>query len=153
MITDVIDLIKTAAIAMDFRPVLADPNSIQYEIQQLCLVDSENVLYIRDDGFQLQKTDQMYNGDINYSLSLLLCRKSEAETVSSVSETFQQKYDNRLKDLKELMITFLGTKLLCSNDIEVMTNNCKFIKNIFSVNVDGVNCDLTIQLINQYGEI
>lgn len=153
MITDVIELIKTKAIEMGWQPILADASSIQYEIGNLDITDGSNVLYIRDDGFQLGKDGQYYNGDIIYSLSLLLCRKFESETMSSISETYQQKYDLRIKELKEGMITFLGTKLYCSNDIEIMSNNLTPIKNFLSLNVDGVNSDLTIRTWNQYGEL
>jgi hypothetical protein len=152
MIIDVIQFIIDSAEAQGWKPILADSNSINYELTQQDVTDSVKFLFIRDDSFTMEKTGQFYNGDITYSVGLMLCRKWEEETVSSIEETYAQKYDNRIKELKEDMIKFLGDYLYCSNDVELMTNKITPIKNVFSLSADGVNCDLTFRTWNQYDD-
>ena len=93
---------------------------------------------------------QVYNGELTFRLELMLGRKFEAETFSSIAETAKQKYENRLFELSSQLNEFLNTIFNCSNEIEEMGNTeITMAKNIFSASIDAALTTVTIKAWNQ----
>ena len=80
-----------------------------------------------------------------YSIELMLVRKFEEFTKSSVSETTEQKYNNRLFELQEDFDTFLYEVFQCARVSKVTSINYSYVMNILSKSVDGVLCTIRFE--------
>lgn len=90
----------------------------------------------------------------SYNGVLALGRKSELdntispvpeeETVSTLDETFEQKYDRRLKFLANKLTAIIGD-IICENEMDIL--NCQFRLDInrFDLNADFVAAVITIE--------
>ena len=76
---------------------------------------------------------------------LMLVRKFEDNTRSSVKETTEEKYNNRLYELINNLDAFLIEVLACSANMKVISVNYNFMQNVFAKSVDGVLCKLTFE--------
>lgn len=65
-------------------------------------------------------------------------------TESSLDETWEQKYDNRLKMLGQLLLSTVSS-VACSNELEIQNANVEMIINKFDLNADFV--EMTLDLI------
>lgn len=86
------------------------------------------------------------DGSVTYNGTIGLGRKCEDETVSSLDETFQQKYDNRLKDLTSMLIDILNM-LQCDEEGEILSCTINYEINSYDLNVDMVVANISIRFI------
>lgn len=80
---------------------------------------------------------------VTYSGYISLGRKREETTYSSIDETWLQKYDNRLRDLVSMLVSFFE-ELQC--DEEATLNSCTmdYLLNKTDVNIDFVSASVSI---------
>lgn len=69
--------------------------------------------------------------------TLVLLRKNEEETKSSLDESFEQKYERRLLYLEGQLKTII-TEMECSLDGEVLSATYQHVINQYDLNCDGV---------------
>jgi hypothetical protein len=143
---DVIQTIKYVAVANGMQPILAkDLNELSILVNQMDITDGSPILYIRDDGFTPVQESNQFNGEINNKVGLFLCRKFEADTMSSISETYQQKYTARIFPLKQKMWEFLNSAEWCTGLVQLTLNGDVVpVRDFLAANLDGVSCDLII---------
>ena len=81
---------------------------------------------------------------VNYTLTIVYGRKCESKgTKSSMQETFEQKYDNRLKDLME-QLTLILTSSVCEFGYEITAFNMTPQINHLDLNIDCISAQVTI---------
>lgn len=81
---------------------------------------------------------------VTYNGYISLGRKRETESqYSSIDETFLQKYDNRLKDLAEILVGFFGA-LQCEQEATINTCTLDYLLNHTDVNIDFVSASVSI---------
>lgn len=80
--------------------------------------------------------------ECQYQGVIMLGRKNEAQTKSTLDETPIQKYDRRLKDLTLLLANACGD-IACSNELEITSANFKMDMNKFDLNADFVAGSIT----------
>lgn len=104
--------------------------------------ENNKIIVIADLSFKPNiENNRTYS--VSYSGTIAVGRKRESETVSSLDETFEQKYDNRLQDLSELLMVILSD-FACSNDIEINSVNARFDINKFDLNADFVAAQIIL---------
>ncbi len=84
-------------------------------------------------------------GVTTYTGTIGLGQKREEMTVSSLDETFQQKYDRRLLKLSETLVTIFRD-MECTNDIEIQSFTGSYALNKFDLNADFVVANITIKV-------
>lgn len=119
--------------------VNAVADGIIYDINETILVAELNSTPIYNGG---KVTGNSYSG------VLALGRKVDAitgeeDTVSSLDETFEQKYKRRLRDLSKTLATLVG-EIACENDFEISNVNMKMDINKYDINIDFVAMTITI---------
>lgn len=82
------------------------------------------------------------NGAI-FAGAVMLGRKREDETYSSLDETAIQKYDSRLKDLIQLLATSLG-EFSCTYRYDITQANFRVDINRFDANIDFIAGTITL---------
>jgi hypothetical protein len=114
--------------------VNAVADGIQYEDGQLIMLANFNAIPVISDG-RVTKT--------SYPGLLGIGRKRESdESVSSLDETYKQKYDRRLRELSNLIVEIIS-EIACSYELDVQNINIKFEINNFDLNADFVMATLT----------
>ena len=78
-------------------------------------------------------------------MDLMLVRKFEEFTTSSVKETTEQKYNNRLFELQEDFDTFLYEVFQCAGLTKITAINYSYVMNVLSKSVDGVLCTVKFE--------
>jgi len=148
---DAIQIVKEVAIANGMQPILAkDLNELSILVNKMDITDGSPILYIRDDGFTPLSESNQFNGEISNKVGLFLCRKFEADTMSSISETYQQKYTARIFPLKQMMWAFLNSADWCVGQVQlILQGDVVPVRDFLAANLDGVSCDLTI---NTWGQ-
>ena len=81
---------------------------------------------------------------IIYRGLIMLGRKYEQSTKSSLDETYLQKYTNRLKELMQLLSTHL-IAFCCDNELTIESSQFELIINSLDENVDFVVCSITLK--------
>ena len=66
------------------------------------------------------------------------------ETESSLDETYEQKYDRRLKELSSLLV-YIISKVGCENDFDILNVTLRYDINQFDLNADFVAATLTLK--------
>lgn len=119
-------------------------------INDATVYENNKIIVIADLSFKPNiENNRTYS--VTYSGTIAIGRKRESETedeittetVSSLDETFEQKYDNRLQDLSELLMVILSD-FACSNGIEINSVNARFDINKFDLNADFVAAQITL---------
>lgn len=87
--------------------------------------------------------------DVVYRGKLSLGRKKEECTQATMDELFKQKYDRRLKDLTELIVNILN-ELVCSEEVEMLSNDIRYVINQYDANIDFVSANVNLAV--QYNE-
>lgn len=113
-----------------FANALVDQN--KYLPEQIILVADFTCLPVIE-GSKIQS--------MTYTGVMALGQKCESITKSSLDETPIQKYDNRLKDLSQLLTIAIG-QISCDNEMEVSGLNMRFDLNKFDLNADFVACSV-----------
>jgi len=66
------------------------------------------------------------------------------QTESNLDETFEQKYDRRLKDTAQALAIIIGD-IMCANELEVTNARFKLDINKFDLNIDMVAATITFE--------
>jgi hypothetical protein len=150
MINNPLQYLKDKAEAFGMYAVIADVRSTTYELQQLDITDGKFVAILtRNGSIQLPKEGQSFNGDATHAVEMVIYRKFENDTMSSIAETYGQKYANRLQDSVEQALQFL-LSLNCSNEFDVTVNSIDEVINQTTASMDGVKISLSLRAWNQY---
>lgn len=113
--------------------------------------DYENAVadyHIYDDYELILTADLSFSPDfdndtITYTGTIGLGRKRECETESSLNETFEQKFDNRLLELSDKLIVLLQ-ELTCQGYATVTSCDASYTLNRFDLNADFVIANITM---------
>lgn len=81
---------------------------------------------------------------VTYKGTIALGRKCEDTTTASLDETFLQKYDNRLLELCDLLVSLIK-EISCTNGGTVNTLSLKYDINKFDLNADFVAGTIDIE--------
>ena len=137
--TDIVEVLTDQAIIEDWQSVIGSKNIQDYMIQQLDITDGSSVLCI-----DLPTAEPVilngYWSRFNERIELMFIRKFEEETFSSVGETIEQKYNNRLFELRTDLDAFLQTVFADAAEIEVKSISYQYVVNVKSQNMDGILC-------------
>ena len=119
--------------------VNAVADATMYENNELILI-ADLRLDVTFGGAVIQQT--------NYNGMIALGRKREVDefgthTVSSLDETYEQKYDRRLQYLSEQICQILK-EITCNNDGEIVRCSLRYDINQFDLNADFVAGDISI---------
>ena len=141
---DIVNTLKEKAELIDWIPVVGAKNIQSYTLQQKDLTTGKSALMIDLPTSSAIITNGTWS-EHTYSIELLLVRKFEEFTKSSVSETTEQKYNNRLFELQEDFDTFLYEVFQCARVSKVTSINYSYVMNILSKSVDGVLCSIRFE--------
>ena len=83
--------------------------------------------------------------DVQYSGTIALGRKREVSTVSSLDETFEQKYDRRLLELSNLL-TELLLSLQCEHNFIIDSVQMSYSLNEYDLNADFISAEIQITI-------
>lgn len=86
--------------------------------------------------------------DVTYTGTIALGRKREENTQSTLDELFHQKYERRLKDLTEILVSMLE-EFMCSEGIDVRRCEISYRINVYDVNIDFVSANVSINIPNE----
>ena len=120
----------------DYRNAVADENV--YEAYDLILCSD------------LTLTPNFYDedGSVTYNGTIALGRKREItedeETVSSLDETFQQKYNRRLHSLISMLYNMIN-EIRCDADAEILSCTMSYALNQYDLNADFIVANISIK--------
>ena len=83
--------------------------------------------------------------EVQYNGTISIGRKREGNSVSSLDETFEQKYDRRLMELSNLM-TELLLSLQCEHDFVIDSAQMSYSLNEYDLNADFVSAEIQITI-------
>lgn len=147
---DLVTTIKTAAEAKGWDFILVDKNSYNYEFGKLDMTNGKKVLAMSKFAPTPSWAGGYYTGVASMSPRLFLGRKFEKQTVANVGETYQQKYDARLKELVNDLYFFI-VELNCIDNLkEISGTNIDIVENFLSVSIDGAETPITFVFEAQY---
>lgn len=86
--------------------------------------------------------------EVTYKGTIALGRKREENTQSTLDELFHQKYERRLKDLTEILVSIFE-ELMCSEEIYVRRCEISYRINVYDVNIDFVSANVSINIPNE----
>ena len=141
---DIVNTLKEKAELKEWIPVIGAKNIQSYSLSQKDLTTGKSALLID----LPTATAILSNGNWSehaYSIELLLVRKFEEFTTSSVKETTEQKYNNRLFELQEDFDTFLYEVFHCVGLTKITAISYSYVMNVFSKSVDGVLCTVKFE--------
>ena len=141
---DIITILKEKAEIKGWIPVVGAKNIQSYSLHQKDLTTGKSALLIDLPTSSAIISNWTWS-EHTYSIELLLVRKFEEFTKSSVSETTEQKYNNRLFELQEDFDTFLYEVFQCAGVSKVTSINYSYVMNILSKSVDGVLCSIRFE--------
>ena len=141
---DIVNTLKEKAELKEWIPVIGAKNIQSYSLQQKDLTTGKSSLLI-----DLPTASAIISGNTwsehTYTMDLMLVRKFEEFTISSVKETTEQKYNNRLFELQEDLDTFLYEVFQCAGLTKITAINYSYVINVFSKSVDGVLCTVRFE--------
>lgn len=106
-----------------------------YENGQLVLTVDFEAVPVFSRGYKIS--------EIRYEGVIALGRKfEETPTMSSLDETFIQKYDNRLLDLMTMLSNAISD-FACDNELEVLNVRMAMQLNKFDTNIDFIAASIT----------
>ena len=79
--------------------------------------------------------------EVQYSGTIALGRKRELQTISSLDETFEQKYDRRLMELSNLL-TELLLSLQCEHQFIIDSVQMSYSLNEYDLNADFISAEI-----------
>lgn len=150
---NIVEIIQAKAIEKGWKFVLFNPVSYNYEIQQLNLTDGSIVLSMTvKPPKPIIEANGYYQNEATFSIQLNVERKFEMTTLSSSSETFAQKYTNRLRQM-EVDLYMLIVSLNCLDDLKTITvSQPEYTINNGSASMDGIQYDLEMTFDNVFYE-
>ena len=141
---DIVNTLKEKAELKEWIPVIGAKNIQSYSLSQKDLTTGKSALMIDLPTASAILTNGTWS-EHTYSIELLLVRKFEEFTASSVKETTEQKYNNRLFELQEDFDTFLYEVFQCAGLTKITAINYSYVINVFSKSVDGVLCTVRFE--------
>ena len=141
---DIVNTLKERAEIVGWIPVIGAKNIQSYTISQKDLTTGKSALMIDLPTASAIVSNGTWS-EHAYSIELLLVRKFEEFTKSSVSETTEQKYNNRLFELQEDFDTFLYQVFQCAGVSKITAINYSYVMNVLSKSVDGVLCNVRFE--------
>ena len=141
---DIVNTLKERAEIVGWIPVIGAKNIQSYTLSQKDLTTGKSALMIDLPTASAIVSNGTWS-EHSYSIELLLVRKFEEFTRSSVSETTEQKYNNRLFELQEDFDTFLYQVFQCAGVSKITTINYSYVMNVLSKSVDGVLCNVRFE--------
>ena len=141
---DIVNTLKERAEIVGWIPVIGAKNIQSYTLSQKDLTTGKSALMIDLPTASAIVSNGTWS-EHAYSIELLLVRKFEEFTKSSVSETTEQKYNNRLFELQEDFDTFLYQVFQCAGVTKITAINYSYVMNVLSKSVDGVLCTVRFE--------
>ena len=141
---DIVNTLKERAGIVGWIPVIGAKNIQSYTLSQKDLTTGKSALMIDLPTASAIVSNGTWS-EHAYSIELLLVRKFEEFTKSSVSETTEQKYNNRLFELQEDFDTFLYQVFQCAGISKITAINYSYVMNVLSKSVDGVLCNVRFE--------
>ena len=141
---DIVNTLKERAELVGWVPVIGAKNIQSYTLSQKDLTTGKSALMIDLPTASAIVSNGTWS-EHAYSIELLLVRKFEEFTKSSVSETTEQKYNNRLFELQEDFDTFLYQVFQCAGVTKITAINYSYVMNVLSKSVDGVLCTVRFE--------
>ena len=83
--------------------------------------------------------------EVQYNGTIALGRKRELQTISSLDENFEQKYDRRLLELSNLL-TELLLSLQCQHNFVIDSARMSYSLNEYDLNADFVSAEIQITI-------
>jgi hypothetical protein len=131
---DIIGALETYAISKNWDFVFT-LNSFYSSAQTIKEYTPGKIIMIADSR-DLPKITNGRVTEIEYTCLVMLGRKFDDNgQAASLDETSGQKYDRRLKELKQLLATALG-QVACDNELEVIPSEIIFDVNQLAENID-----------------
>ena len=141
---DIVNTLKERAELTGWIPVIGAKNIQSYTLSQKDLTTGKSALMIDLPTASAIVSNGTWS-EHSYSIELLLVRKFEEFTRSSISETTEQKYNNRLFELQEDFDTLLYQVFQCAGVSKITTINYSYVMNVLSKSVDGVLCNVRFE--------
>ena len=141
---DIVNTLKERAEIVGWIPVIGAKNIQSYTLSQKDLTTGKSALMIDLPTASAIVSNGTWS-EHSYSIELLLVRKFEEFTRSSISETTEQKYNNRLFELQEDFDTFLYQVFQCAGVSKITAINYSYVMNVLSKSVDGVLCNVRFE--------
>ena len=140
----IVNTLKERAEIVGWIPVIGAKNIQSYTLSQKDLTTGKSALMIDLPTASAIVSNGTWS-EHSYSIELLLVRKFEEFTRSSISETTEQKYNNRLFELQEDFDTFLYQVFQCAGVSKITAINYSYVMNVLSKSVDGVLCNVRFE--------
>ena len=142
---DFVNIIRTATEAKDWLFFYGSKGYQNFELSQADIAQTQKVLIL----FPASVTPVIESGSWSrwrVATKVFLGRKTEEDTVSSISETEMQKYENRLRELTSDMDDFLYSLFNCQAGIQVSSIRYFHELNQLSLSIDGCGADVTFEI-------
>ena len=122
------------------------PGSAAYRnaIMDQSVYSSNDLILVCDLNFSPVFGENSLN-EVQYNGTIALGRKRELQTVSSLDETFEQKYDRRLIELSNLL-TELLLSLQCQHNFVIDSAQMSYSLNEYELNADFVSAEIQITI-------
>ena len=131
---DIIGAIETYALSQNWKFIYGF-NDFYNSAASIQEYQPDEMLLIADS----KDLPRIVNGrivEIEYTCLLMLGRKfDDTGEAASLDETFEQKYDRRLKELKSLLAIAIG-QIACDNELEVTAGEIITEINQYASNID-----------------
>lgn len=122
------------------------PEAYQNAVMDYTVYANNDLILVADLQFRPVFSDNSLE-EVVYQGTISLGRKREdnngINTVSSLDETFEQKYDRRLSDLS-VKITNILLNLQCEYDYTIDAVNMSYALNQYDLNADFISADIQI---------
>ena len=141
---DIVNTLKERAEIVGWIPVIGAKNIQSYTLSQKDLTTGKSALMIDLPTASAIVSNGTWS-EHSYSIELLLVRKFEEFTRSSISETTEQKYNNRLFELQEDFDTFIYQVFQCAGVSKITAIDYSYVMNVLSKSVDGVLCNVRFE--------
>lgn len=146
---DIVDIIETKALADGYLWAYGPRPFLNYEVTLKNLKNGKiTVLMLPEIERGLYLTERPFPSTREFSLFIQFVRKWETgnTTKSELDETYDQKYQRRIKDLKTIAKTFI-LELACANKFYMISDNMQAEINLYASNVDAINCEFVLRTV------
>lgn len=141
---DIVNILTNKAELAQWLSIVGSKDIHNFALSQKDLTTGKSVLLIEFPKYRPLITDGFWS-EHDTTIQLMLVRKFEDNTRSSIKETSKEKYDNRLYELGNNLDSFLMSVIACSANMKVKSINYMYAPDVFAKSVDGVVCDLTFE--------
>ncbi len=146
---DIVDLIETQATGLGYNFAYGPRPFLNYETTLKDLKNGKvTVLMLPEVERQAYLSERPTPSYSEFSLFLQFARKWESgnATKSKLDETYDQKYERRLKDLKTTAKSFVK-QLACENNFKLVSSSMQGEINLYASNVDAINCEFVLKTV------